>query len=134
MTGVQTCALPIFPAPRGKQTAICFHPDMAITMNRATTHPDEAKAFLTWLCTREGATKASQNLPVGYFPMINFPITLEDVHANEFLALNTGKQTDARFVWPALMDLYAPMNQAVIKVMKGQLTAKQAADSVAAVF
>jgi len=122
------------PAPRGKQTAICFHPDMAITMNRATTHPDEAKAFLTWLCTREGATKASQNLPVGYFPMINFPITLEDVHANEFLALNTGKQTDARFVWPALMDLYAPMNQAVIKVMKGQLTAKQAADSVAAVF
>lgn len=122
------------PAPRGKQTAICFHPDMAITMNRATAHPDEAKAFLTWLCTLEGATKASQNLPVGYFPMINFPITLEDVHANEFLALNTGKQTDARFVWPALMDLYAPMNQAVIKVMKGQLTAKQAADSVAAVF
>jgi raffinose/stachyose/melibiose transport system substrate-binding protein len=122
------------PAPRGKKTAICFHPDMAITMNRATTHPDEARAFLAWLCTREGATMASENLPVGYFPMINFPITLTDVHANEFLALNSGKETDARFVWPALMDLYAPMNQAVIRVMKGQVTAKQAADSVAALF
>lgn len=118
------------PAPKGKNTAICFHPDMAITMNRATKYPEEAKAFLAWLCTEEGATTASQNLPSGYFPMINFPIELEDPHANEFLSLNTGKETDARFVWPKLMNLYSPMNQAVIKVMKGDITAKQAADSV----
>ena len=63
--------------------------------------------------------------------MINFEIQLEDVHANEFLALNLGKQTDARFVWPALMDLYSPMNQAVIGVLKGTMTPQQAADSVA---
>jgi raffinose/stachyose/melibiose transport system substrate-binding protein len=118
------------PAPRGKKTAICFHPDMAITMNNATTHPQEAKAFLAWLCTESGATIASQNLPSGYFPMIKFNIKLEDVHANEFLALNAGKETDARFVWPALMNLYAPMDQAVIKVMKHQMTPKQAADSI----
>ncbi|MDD4302314.1 MAG: carbohydrate ABC transporter substrate-binding protein, partial [Sphaerochaeta sp.] len=93
-------------------------------------YPEEAKAFLAWLCTEEGATTASQNLPSGYFPMINFPIELEDPHANEFLSLNTGKETDARFVWPKLMNLYSPMNQAVIKVMKGDITAKQAADSV----
>jgi raffinose/stachyose/melibiose transport system substrate-binding protein len=62
--------------------------------------------------------------------MINFPIKLEDPHANEFLSLNAGKETDARFVWPKLMNLYSPMNQAVIKVMKGDVTAKQAADSV----
>jgi len=122
------------PAPKGKKTAITFHPDMAITMNRATAHPQEAKDFLAWLCTKEGATTASKNLPSGYFPMINFPIALEDVHANEFLSLNAGKETDARFVWPALMDLYSPMNQAVIKVMKGQITAKQAADSVQALM
>ena len=122
------------PAPKGKNTAICFHPDMAITMNRATKYPEEAKAFLAWLCTEEGATTASQNLPSGYFPMINFPIELEDPHANEFLSLNAGKETDARFVWPKLMNLYAPMNQAVIKVMKGDITAKQAADSVSALM
>ena len=66
--------------------------------------------------------------------MIKFNIKLDDVHANEFLALNAGKETDARFVWPALMDLYSPMDQAVIKVMKGEFTAKQAADSVYALY
>lgn len=120
------------PAPRGRNTGICFHPDMAITMNTKTKYPDEARAFLAWLCTREGATAASNNLPVGYYPMISFDIVLSDAHANEFLALNSGKETDARFVWPMLMDLYAPMNQAVIKVMTGSMTAQQAADSVAA--
>ncbi|NCB30609.1 MAG: carbohydrate ABC transporter substrate-binding protein, partial [Clostridia bacterium] len=96
--------------------------------------PEEAKAFLAWLCTQEGATTASQNLPVGFFPMINFPIELADAHANEFLSLNTGKETDARFVWPALMDLYAPMNQAVISVLKGTQTPQEAADSVMAML
>ncbi|MEF9866005.1 MAG: extracellular solute-binding protein [Oscillospiraceae bacterium] len=118
------------PAPKGGKTAITFHPDMAITMNAATKHPDEATAFLAWLCTKDGATTASANLPVGYFPMINFPITLADEHANEFLSLNTGKETDARFVWPKLMDWYAPMNQAVIGVLKGDLTPQKAADSI----
>lgn len=120
------------PAPKGKNTAICFHPDTAITMNTATKHPEEAKAFLAWLCTKEGATIASNKLPTGFFPMINASITISNAHANECLALNNGKETDARFVWPALMDLYSPMDQAVIKVMKGELTAKQAADQIAA--
>lgn len=122
------------PAPKGRETVICFHPDMAITGNKASKNPEEVKAFLSWLCTEEGATVASQNLPVGYFPMIKFNIKLTNPQANEFLALNNGRQTDARFVWPKLMDLYAPMNQAVIKVMKGEFTAKQAADSVAALY
>lgn len=120
------------PAPAGRATVICFHPDMALTMNTKSAHPKEARAFLAWLCTKEGATVASKNLPVGYFPMINFNITLDDPHANEFLALNKDRETDARFVWPALMDLYSPMNQAVIACMKGAMTPQQAADSVAA--
>lgn len=120
------------PARKGGKTAVCFHPDMAITMNAASKHPEEAKAFLTWLCSEKGATTASENLPVGYFPMINFPIQLADEHANEFLSLNTGKETDARFVWPKMMDWYAPMNQAVIKVLKGEVTPQAAADEIAA--
>lgn len=120
------------PAPEGRKTGICFHPDMALTMNTKSAHPKEARAFLEWLCTRDGATIASRNLPVGYFPMINFNIALDDPHANEFLALNKGRETDARFVWPALMNLYSPMNQAVIACMKGTMTPQQAADSVEA--
>ena len=64
------------------------------------------------------------------FPMVNFPIEISDVHANEFLSLNSGKETDARFVWPKFMDLYSPMNQAVIQVVKGQITPRQAADAM----
>lgn len=42
------------PARAGGKTAITFHPDMAITMNTKTAHPEEARAFLAWLCTEEG--------------------------------------------------------------------------------
>jgi len=118
------------PAPRGGKTAICFHPDMAITWNAKTRYPQECKDFLAWLASREGATTASAALPLGFFPMINFPIQLADPHANEFLSLNNGKETDARFVWPKFMDLYAPMNQAVIQVLKGEITPRQAADTM----
>ena len=118
------------PAPSGKKTAITFHPDMAITWNAKTKYPQECKDFLAWLASREGATTASAALPLGFFPMINFQIKLTDVHANEFLGLNSGKETDARFVWPKFMDLYAPMDQAVIRVIKGEITAAQAANEI----
>jgi raffinose/stachyose/melibiose transport system substrate-binding protein len=120
------------PAPSGKKTAICFHPDMAITYNAKSKYQQECKDFLAWLSTREGATTASAALPLGFFPMINASIQLADPHANEFLALNSGKETDARFVWPKFMDLYAPMNQAVIQVLNGAMTPRQAADAMEA--
>jgi raffinose/stachyose/melibiose transport system substrate-binding protein len=62
--------------------------------------------------------------------MIDAAITLEDLHANECLALNQGKITDARFVWPKLMDLYAPMNQEVIALLKGTQTPEGAAAAI----
>jgi raffinose/stachyose/melibiose transport system substrate-binding protein len=120
------------PAPEGTPTRVTFHPDMAITLNTKTQYPDEAKAFLTWLCSVEGATEASKVLPAGFFPMINAAITIEEPHANAILALNEGKETDARFVWPAFMDLYAPMNLEIIKLLKGETTPQAAADAVAA--
>jgi len=118
------------PAPSGKSTAITFHPDMAITWNAKTKYPQECKDFLAWIASREGASIASAALPLGFFPMINFPINLADAHANEFLGLNSGKETDARFVWPKFMDLYAPMNQAVIQVLRGEKTPSQAANEM----
>ncbi|MDR0637016.1 MAG: extracellular solute-binding protein [Treponema sp.] len=120
------------PAPAGRPTLITFHPDMAITYNKATKYPQECQDFLAWLASPEGAATASKALPVGFFPMISAPITLDDPHANEFLALNNGKETDARFVWPKFLDLYAPMNQAVIKVLKGEQTPQQAANDMEA--
>jgi raffinose/stachyose/melibiose transport system substrate-binding protein len=120
------------PAPAGRSTLITFHPDMAITYNKATRYPKECQDFLAWLASPAGASIASKALPVGFFPMINASITLDDPHANEFLALNNGRETDARFVWPKFLDLYAPMNQAVIKVLKGEQTPQQAANDMEA--
>lgn len=122
------------PAPEGGKTAITFHPDMAITMNAKTAYPEEAKAFLAWLCTQEGVDAAAAALPAGFYPMINLPVAMKDEHAAEFLALNAGRETDARFVWPELIGLYTPMNLAVIQVLKGEITPQQAADSMAAEY
>lgn len=118
------------PAPKGSNTIITFHPDMAITMNANTKYPKEAMDFLSWLCTIEGAQTASKYLPAGFFPMINANIEISLPQANEFLSLNNGKETDARFVWPVLLDLYAPMDQAVISIMKGEMTPYEGASKV----
>ncbi|MFI3257357.1 MAG: ABC transporter substrate-binding protein [Spirochaetales bacterium] len=124
------------PVPTGNEKAITFHPDTGITYNTATKYPEEAKAFLAWLCTEEGASAAARLLPTGFFPMIDAPIAIENAHANEMLALTQGRLQDARFVWPRFMDAepsgYTLMNQGVIAVMKGQKTAQQVANELAA--
>ena len=124
------------PAPAGQKAAICFHPDTGMAYNKASKHVQECKDFLAWLCTVQGATVCAEFMPTGFFPMINAPIKLKDAHANEILALTTGKLQDARFVWERFMDGdpsgYVLMNQGVIAVMKGEKTAKQAADALTA--
>jgi raffinose/stachyose/melibiose transport system substrate-binding protein len=119
-------------APNGRPTLITFHPDMAITYNRATKYPAECEEFLSWIASPAGAAAASRALPVGFFPMINADITLEDPHANEFLTLNNGRDTDARFVWPKFFDLYPLMDQELIKVLKGTQSPQQAAAALEA--
>ena len=122
------------PAPEGMTTNITFHLDAAVGMNPATKYPEEAKAFLAWLCTQDGVDALATYLPAGMYPVTSLPVTLADPHSAELLALTNGKTTDVRFVWPVLMDLYSPMNQAVIAVLKGTSTPQEAADSVAAAF
>jgi raffinose/stachyose/melibiose transport system substrate-binding protein len=122
-----------FPAESASNTAMCFHPDMAITMNANTANPEEAKAFLAWLCTQEGVTVASKALPLGFFPMIDFVIPLDDPIANETLGLNVGKETDARFVWPMFLDLYSPMVNEINNLLRGTQTPQGAADAIEAV-
>jgi len=124
------------PAPAGQKAAICFHPDTGMAYNKASKHVQECKDFLAWLCTVQGATVSAEFMPTGFFPMINSSIKIKDAHANEILGLTTGKLQDARFVWERFMDGdpsgYVLMNQGVIAVMKGEKTAKQAADALAA--
>lgn len=122
-----------FPAPEGKTPGMCFHPDMGITGNKATKHPEEVKAFLAWLATPEGAQITADYLPAGFFPMINAPITFQNERVTEILALNQGKALDARFVWPKLIDLYNPMRDQLNAICRGEATPQAAADALAAV-
>jgi raffinose/stachyose/melibiose transport system substrate-binding protein len=122
------------PAPAGKATAICFHPDFAMTFNKASENIDAAKDFLAWMITEEGARVIANLLPAGFYPMVNFPIALDDPHANESLQLNQGKETDARFIWPEMQSIYEPMNKELIAILAGAQTPQGAADAMAAAF
>ncbi|MCL1796535.1 MAG: extracellular solute-binding protein, partial [Clostridia bacterium] len=121
-----------FPVPEGGYNALCFHPDMAIAGNTATEYPEEVKAFLAWIATPEGAQITADYLPDGFFPMIDAPITLNDERVNEIIALNEGRITDARFIWPKLIDLYVPMLEELNALLRGETTPQEAADAVAA--
>ncbi len=122
------------PAPEGRQTRICFHPDFAMTYNTKTANPDEAKAFLSWLVSKEASSVVANLLPGGFYPMVNYEVPLENPHAHEFLALPQGKELDARFVWPKMMDLYVPMNQEVIKLLAGTATPEDSAATIQAAY
>ena len=121
-----------FPAPEGKNPGVCFHPDMGITGNTATKHPEEVKAFLAWLATPEGAQTTADYLPAGFFPMINAPITFQNERVTDILALNQGKTLDARFIWPKMMDYYTPMVEQLNAICRGETTPAAAADVLAA--
>ena len=125
--GVEWGAFAI-PAREGATAGLCFHPDMGITGNKATKHPEEVKAFLAWLATPEGAQITSTYLPQGFFPMINAPITFEDPAVTEILALNEGKVLDARFVWAKLLKMYTPMVEQLNAIAKGETTPEAAAE------
>ena len=129
--GVEWGAFAI-PAPEGAAAGLCFHPDMGITGNNATKHPEEVKAYLAWLATPEGAQITSDYLPLGFFPMINAPITFADPAVTEILALNEGKVLDARFVWAKLLGMYTPMVEQLNALSKGETTPEAAAEVFAA--
>lgn len=126
----------VFPVPAraGSDTIIPFHPDMGIAVNAASANIEAAKDFIAWLATPEGAQIASDKLPLGFFPMISAPIVIEDPHAMAFLAMNEGRETDCRFVFAKLTNLYSPMNQEIIKLLKGEQTPEGVAEAMAALM
>ncbi len=120
------------PAPEGKEPGMCFHPDMGLAGNNATKHPEEVKAFLSWVASPEGAVEVAASLPGGFFPMINAPVELTDPKVNEVLAANQGRVTDARFFWSKLMPMYKVMVEELNALAKGEKTVAEVAEVFAA--
>ncbi len=121
------------PPPAGQPSYVTFQPDVAIGLNAASKYPAEARAFLTWLITPEFARLIGNEMP-GFFPMHRDIPTLDNAHANAFLALNQGRDTDIRFAWEKLgtgtPDGYTLMLEGARAVIEGRQTPQQAADTL----
>jgi len=77
-----------FKPPVANAGDTCFindHTDIALGMNAATEHPDEARVFLEWVGSAEFAELYSNALP-GFFSLSNHPISLDDPLAQEFIS------------------------------------------------
>ena len=87
------------PAPAGNAAGFSLHPDFGIAGNAASAHPEEVKAFLTWLASVEGAKITAKVIPEGFLPMINADVAPEGSIIAEMNAVGEGKNADMRFVW-----------------------------------
>lgn len=125
------------PPPAGKDSYVTFHVDAAIGANAATKNLEAAKTFLEWLEGPKFAELLGNELP-GFFPLSKDVPQLSDPVAQTFMSFNKeAKGVDIRFVWEKLLaapsgqvDAYTAMNNAVIAILKGEMTPQQAADSL----
>lgn len=124
------------PAPAGRKTIVCFHPDFGIGINKASKHQREAQTFISWLMTAEAAQIVADEL-TGFFSLTKAGAALKirSKQATDFLALSNGRETDLRFVWPVLMDAppgqtngYLLTQTAALAVAAGTMTPREAAD------
>ncbi|MBP8932165.1 MAG: carbohydrate ABC transporter substrate-binding protein [Paracoccus sp.] len=77
-----------FPPPvpaDGDKCYISDHTDIAMGMNSATKHPEEAKKFLEWVGSSEFATLYANALP-GFFSLNSAAVEMQDPLAKEFVS------------------------------------------------
>ena len=76
-----------FPPPvpaEGDKCYISDHTDIALGLNAATKHPEEAKKFLEWVASSEFASVYANALP-GFFSLNSAPVEMTDPLAKEFV-------------------------------------------------
>ncbi|KRW95040.1 ABC transporter substrate-binding protein [Paracoccus sp. MKU1] len=76
-----------FPPPVPAEGDTCYisdHTDIALGMNAATKHPEEARKFLEWVGSSEFASLYANALP-GFFSLNSAPVEMEDPLAKEFV-------------------------------------------------
>ncbi|NWG07889.1 MAG: extracellular solute-binding protein [Chloroflexi bacterium] len=89
------------PAPGFRPTYVIFQPDIAVGMNNATKHPEEARLFLEWLMSPEAVELAARNLP-GFYPLSNHKtnaVSLTNPNDEKFLRLIMDYETDIRWMY-----------------------------------
>ncbi len=69
----------------GDTCYISDHTDIALSMNAATPHPEEAKTFLTWMASAEFADIYTNNV-TGFYSLSNHAVDVADPVAADFLS------------------------------------------------
>jgi raffinose/stachyose/melibiose transport system substrate-binding protein len=112
------------------QCYISDHTDIALGMNAATTHPDEAQTFLDWVAGSEFANLYSNGLP-GFYSLSNEPVTLDDPVAQEALDLREPCESTIRNSYQILSrgepNLENELWAVSAEVINGTLTPEDAA-------
>ncbi|MDX2140445.1 MAG: ABC transporter substrate-binding protein [Chloroflexota bacterium] len=122
------------PVPDGQ--AECFisdHTDIAMGMNAATEHPEEARIFLEWMTTAEFASLYSNALP-GFFSLSNHTFELDDPVAAEFVGWRQECASTIRSGYQ-ILSRGEPNNEtqlweASAAVLNGTMSPQEAADMV----
>ena len=125
---------PYLPAA-GDTCYISDHTDIALGMNAATKHPEEAKTFLSWVASSEFAELYSNALP-GFFSLSNEKIELQDPLAKEFLSWRDTCEETIRNSYQILSrgepNLENELWRVSAAVMNGSLTPEQAGEEIQA--
>ena len=122
-----------FPPPVPNEGDDCYisdHVDIAIGMNAATEHAEEAKTFLDWVASPEFASLYANALP-GFFPLSNEAVQLEDPLAQEFVSWRDECKSTIRSTYQILSrgtpNLENETWNASAQVIKGEETPQDAA-------
>jgi len=125
-----------FPPPVANAGDTCYisdHTDIAIGMNTATEHPEEAKIFLNWVASAEFASLYSNALP-GFFTLANVDVTLDDPVAQEFLSWRQDCESTIRNSYQILSrgepNLENELWRVSAQVMNGALSPDEAAAEI----
>lgn len=133
--GFELGIFPPYVPTAGDTCYISDHTDIALGMNAATAHPEEAKTFLAWVASPEFATIYANALP-GFFSLSNQPVTLTDPLAQEFLSWREGCEETIRNSYAILSrgepNLENELWRVSAAVLNGTLTPEQAAQEIQA--
>jgi raffinose/stachyose/melibiose transport system substrate-binding protein len=122
------------PVPDGQtECFISDHTDIAMGMNAATEHPEEARIFLEWMTTAEFASLYSNALP-GFFSLSNHTFELDDPVAAEFVGWRQECSSTIRSGYQ-ILSRGEPNNEtqlweASAAVLNGSMSPQEAADMV----
>lgn len=114
----------------GDTCYISDHTDIAMGMNKATTHPKEVKVFLNWMGSAEFASLYANALP-GFFSLSNHDVKMDDPLAQEFVSWRGKCESTIRPTYQILSrgepNLETDMWNASVAVIKGSETPEDAA-------